>query len=50
MTLPGVVRSPDDVAELSGFDDAGKLRAVERYRPLTDFDRFMGYPDESVWA
>lgn len=50
VTLPGVVRSPDDVAEFRGFDDAGNLRAVERYRPLTEFDRRVGWPDDSVWT
>ncbi len=50
VSLPGVVRSPDDVAEFRGFDDAGSLRAVEHYRPLTDLDRKEGWPDESVWV
>lgn len=50
VTLPGVVRSPDDVAEFRGFDDAGRLRAVERYLPLGESDRRMGWPDESLWA
>ncbi|MCW2643380.1 MAG: hypothetical protein JWP76_5686 [Dactylosporangium sp.] len=57
VTLPGVVRLPDDVAEFRvpssefrGFDDAGTLRAVERYWPLDESDRRMGWPDESLWA
>jgi hypothetical protein len=49
VTLPGVVRSPEDVAEFRGFDDAGNLQAVERYLPLGQFDRRMGWPDESLW-
>jgi hypothetical protein len=50
VTLPGVVRSPDDGAEFRGFDDGGNLRAVERYWPLGESDRRMGWPDESLWA
>ncbi|MFF5081053.1 hypothetical protein ACFY36_28720 [Actinoplanes sp. NPDC000266] len=50
VTLPGVVRSPDDIAEFRAFDDAGRLRAVERYLPLGESDRRMGWPDESLWA
>jgi hypothetical protein len=49
VTLPGVVRSVDDAAEFRGFDEAGKLRAVEYYRPLTDLDRKHGWPDGSLW-
>ncbi|WP_432986990.1 hypothetical protein [Dactylosporangium sp. CA-233914] len=50
VTLPGLVRSPDDVAEFRGYDDAGSLRAVERYWPLTEHDRRTGWPGESLWA
>ncbi|GAA0456818.1 hypothetical protein Ade02nite_05800 [Paractinoplanes deccanensis] len=50
VTLPGLVRSPDDVAEFRGFDDAGSLRGVERYRPLGESDRRWGWPDASLWA
>ncbi|GLW28729.1 hypothetical protein [Actinoplanes regularis] len=50
VTLPGVVGSPDDVAEFRGFDDTGALRAVEHYRPLTESDRRDGWPDESLWV
>ncbi|MGK5678593.1 hypothetical protein [Actinoplanes sp. URMC 104] len=50
VTLPGLIRSPDDVAEFRGFDEAGNVRGVERYFPLTEHDRRMGWPDESLWA
>ena len=50
VTLPAVVRSSDDHAEFRGFDDAGNLRAVERYWPLTGHDRRMGWPDASFWV
>lgn len=50
VTLPGVVRSADDVAEFRGFDDAGRLRSVQHYLPLTEYDRKLGWPDASLWA
>lgn len=49
VTLPGLVRSVDDAAEFRGFDEAGNLRAVEYYRPLTDFDRRCGWPAGEIW-
>ncbi|WP_436534689.1 hypothetical protein [Actinoplanes sp. HUAS TT8] len=50
VTLPGVVRSVSAVAEFRGFDEAGRLVAVERYQPLTESDRDAGFPDPSLWA
>lgn len=49
VTLPGVIRSVTDVAEFRGYDDAGELRAVLHYRPLTEEDRKLGWPDDSLW-
>jgi len=50
ITLPGAIRSVADVAEFRGFDAAGRLCAVERYQPLTDADRRLGWPADSLWA
>nr|WP_221375231.1 hypothetical protein [Actinoplanes polyasparticus] len=50
VTLPGLVRSPDDVAEFRGFDDTGEPRSVAYYSPLTESDRKVGWPAESLWA
>ncbi|MCM4076547.1 hypothetical protein [Paractinoplanes hotanensis] len=50
VTVPGLVRSPDDVAEFRGFDGAGEPRSVAYYLPLTESDREMGWPAESLWA
>jgi len=48
VTLPGLVRSVDDVAEFRGLDEAGHVRAVEYYRPLTEFDRKCEWPARSL--
>jgi hypothetical protein len=50
VTLPGVIRSVDDVAEFRGYDAAGRLCAVQHYQPLTDVDRRLGWPDDTLWA
>ena len=50
VTVPGVIQSVTDVAEFRGFDAAGRLRAVQRYQPLTDADRRVGWPDDSLWV
>ena len=49
VTLPGLVRSPDDVVEFRGFDEAGEPRSVACYLPLTESDRKMGWPAQSLW-
>jgi hypothetical protein len=38
VTLPGVIRSVDDVAEFRGFDEHGDLRAELYYGPLDEDD------------
>lgn len=43
ITLPAVVRSISDFAEFKAFDDAGRLLAVELYRPLTENDIESGW-------
>ena len=48
VTLPGLVRSVDDVAEFRGLDEAGHVRAVEYYRPLSEFDRKCEWPARSL--
>jgi hypothetical protein len=50
VTLPGAIRSVDDVAEFRGYDDAGRLCAGQHYQPLTDVDRRLGWPDDALWA
>jgi len=50
VTLPGVIHKVADTAEFRGFDHTGGLRAAQYYRPLTELDRSLGWPDESLWA
>jgi hypothetical protein len=50
VTVPGLIRSVDDVAEFRGYDDAGRLCAVQQYQPLTDVDRRLGWPNDALWA
>ncbi|XVU23956.1 hypothetical protein ACQPZJ_43095 [Actinoplanes sp. CA-054009] len=49
ITLPGVIRSVDDVAWFRGYDATGTLRGIRSYLPLTDFDRRHGWPSEAFW-
>ncbi|WP_179855296.1 hypothetical protein [Paractinoplanes atraurantiacus] len=50
ITLPGLIRSVDDVARFRGFDDSGALRGMRSYLPLTESDRRHGWPTESFWT
>ncbi|MEV0902940.1 hypothetical protein [Actinoplanes sp. NPDC049802] len=49
VSLPGLVRSPDDTAEFRGFGPDGGLLSTVHYRPLTESDRAAGWPSPDLW-